>query len=113
MKTAGSLAPSGRFGFRSGRLPSTRRAFPFALDRAPADIVAMELAVPVDLPERGVGLALRLGDVVAERAHAQHAAAGGQRFAVRAELGAGLEDFRVRGLRRVQAWPATCAERGR
>src|SRR5690606_26598151 len=48
-----------------------------AFDRPPADVVAVELARPRDAGDFGIGLALRIGDVVAQCAHAQHATASG------------------------------------
>src|SRR5688500_12315721 len=45
----------------------------FAFDRPPADVMAVEFAVPGNARNFGVGLALGVLDAVAERAHAQYA----------------------------------------
>src|SRR3546814_19616512 len=67
---------------RYGRLLQERPrplllAAALALDRAPADVVAVELARPGDAGHFGVSALLGVGNAVAQRAHAQHAAAGG------------------------------------
>src|SRR3546814_9436066 len=74
---------------RYGRLLQERPrplllAAALALDRAPADVVAVELARPGDAGHFGVSALLGVGNAVAQRAHAQHAAAGGD-GAVRSE----------------------------
>src|SRR5690606_31476908 len=78
---AAAAAPAGRSGLRAAA---------FALDRAPADVVAVELARPRDAGHFRVGALLRVGDRVAQRAHAQHAAAGGD-DAVAFQARAGVE----------------------
>src|SRR3546814_9763218 len=65
-----------------------------ALDRAPADVVAVELARPGDAGHFGVSALLRVGNAVAQRAHAQHAPAGGD-GAVAVQAGAGVEHLGV------------------
>src|SRR5918993_5039951 len=47
-----------------------------ARDRAPADVAAVEGAGPGNGTRGGVGAALRVRDVLAQRARAQHAATG-------------------------------------
>src|SRR5690606_8364095 len=49
---------------------------PFAGNRAPADVAAVEGAGPVDRIHAGVRAALRVGHAVAQRGHTQYAAAG-------------------------------------
>src|SRR5690606_21175276 len=65
-----------------------------ALDGPPADVVAMELAMPGDACHRLVRTALRLGDVLAQGTHAQHAATGRDHLVVD-QPGAGVEDLAV------------------
>src|SRR5690606_29214890 len=69
-------------------------AIALALDRAPADVVAVELSRPGDAGHFGIGAIARFGDRVAQRAHAQHAAAGGD-DAVAVQARAGVEDLGV------------------
>src|SRR3546814_7698044 len=71
-----------------------------ALDRAPADVVAVELARPGNAGHFGVSALLRVGDAVAQRAHAQYAAAGGD-GAVAVQAGAGVEHLGVVDVRHV------------
>ena len=56
---------------RQGRSPG------FAFERAPADVVAVELPGPGNPGHLGIGPALRCGHGLAQRAHAQHATTGG------------------------------------
>src|SRR3546814_17849649 len=65
-----------------------------ALDRAPADVVAVELARPGDAGHFGVSALLGVGNAVAQRAHAQHAAARGD-GAVAVQAGAGMANLGV------------------
>src|SRR3546814_1201656 len=67
----------GRGQIKSSRLRPLLHAAALVLDRAPADVVAVELAGPGDAGHFGVSALLRVGNAVAQRAHAQHAAAGG------------------------------------
>src|SRR3546814_16029427 len=71
-----------------------------ALDRAPADVVAVELARPGNAGHFGVSALLRVGDAVAQRAHAQYAAAGGD-GAGAFQAGAGVEQLGVVAVRHV------------
>src|SRR3546814_8003362 len=83
-------ASQGRSNGKSSRLKPLLHAAALALDRAPADVVAVELARPGNAGHFGVSALLRVGDAVAQRAHAQYAAAGGD-GAVAAQAGAGVE----------------------
>src|SRR5690606_21093446 len=67
-----------------------------ALDRAPADVVAVEGAVPGDAGDRRVGALLRIRHTVAQRAHAQHPTTGGDHVPA-LHPGAGVEDPGVVG----------------
>src|SRR3546814_2303648 len=88
---------------RSSELGGLRPHLPaaaLALVRAPADGVAVELAGPGDAGHFGVSALLRVGNAVAQRAHAQHAAAGGD-GAVAVQAGAGMEHLGVVHVRHV------------
>ena len=80
-------------------LPALSQAVPRSpRDRAPADVVAVEFAVPMDRVDAGIGIALRIGHAVAQRGHARlHATAGGDDLAGIVQRGAGMEDLGVRG----------------
>src|SRR3546814_7941577 len=85
---------------KSSRLKPLLHAAALALDRAPADVVAVELARPGNAGHFGVSALLRVGDAVAQRAHAQYAAAGGD-GAVAVQAGAGVEHLGVVDVRHV------------
>src|SRR3546814_4764345 len=91
--------PTRRSSELGGLRPHLPAAAP-ALDRAPADVVAVELAGPGDAGHFGVSALLRVGNAVAQRAHAQHAAAGGD-GAVAVQAGSGVKHLGVLPVRHV------------
>src|SRR5690606_39779978 len=96
-------SPAGALPLERGAGPAFTRGHaapgfsgPLALDRAPADVVAVEGAVPGDAGDRRVGALLRILHAVAQRAHAQYPAAGGDHVPA-LHPGAGVEDPGVIG----------------
>src|SRR5690242_15601400 len=59
------------------------------------DVATMEGAIEIDMPGGAVGAIACLRQVVAQRAHAQHATTSRERTAVAIEFRAGVEDFHV------------------
>src|SRR5690606_1132415 len=93
-------APASPIGRERGLAVRGRSVVPaglLAFDRPPADVVAVEFAMPGNAGHRLVGMPLRLADRRAERAHAQHATAGGDDLAID-HPGARMEDLAVADL---------------
>src|SRR6185437_5093240 len=61
--------------------------------RAMSNVMPMERAIEMNTLDRNVRALARLRKIIAQRADAQHAAAGGDRLSIRIEFRSGLEHF--------------------